>query len=195
MNAMRKTEEGFVGREWLFANIRDWLQNGDTLILLIVGDAGKSAAARQLFANALISMGSTAVALHVCNPDNKRTLEPAKFVLFVWFQVGRWLHERNQAGLLDPELSLSRCRSNPVSVFVEAVLLPLQKAPARVQASGLFRCGRVGRMPCHRRQHYCAAEQRSCPTLVAVLASSNYHVQEEPAPSQAVRAERLCAAD
>src|SRR5262249_19192823 len=70
----------FCGRQWLFHEIEDWLDNNsDERALLIKGDprTGKSAVVAELvFQNP----GGRALAYHCCQADTQATLDPARMI-------------------------------------------------------------------------------------------------------------------
>jgi hypothetical protein len=70
--------EGFVGREWMFADVDDWLARDASRALLIRADYGVGKSA---FLAELLERKAEAIAgWHFCQHDVKDTLHPATFV-------------------------------------------------------------------------------------------------------------------
>ena len=70
----------FAGREWLFKNIREWIEREggeQTLVLLATAGFGKSAFAAQLVE---YEMKSEIIAFHFCSNERTSNLDPTKFV-------------------------------------------------------------------------------------------------------------------
>lgn len=124
---LRKYRKDFVGRQWLFAEIEDWLAEGQQPALLIVGDPGigKSAIVATLVQQ---NPGGQVLAYHCCSADTPATLEPAAFVRNLAATIaGR--SDAYAAMLQDAALvqALQDADDDPASAFEAAILSPLHK--------------------------------------------------------------------
>ncbi|HUT90632.1 MAG TPA: hypothetical protein VMY37_14105 [Thermoguttaceae bacterium] len=124
--------KGFVGREWLFAQIDAWRHDADERALLIRGDAGvgKSAALAQL---AHTNPGGRVLAYHFCQADVPETLEPGRFVGSLAGMIARGLDSyaaRLEDSSIREALSPWRCETDPAGAFGEGVLGPLDALDA-----------------------------------------------------------------
>ncbi len=131
---VKEKRRGFVGRKWLFEEVRDWYGNTDgPQALLICADfgVGKSAFMAELASS---SHGVPIGAHHFCHHDTTETLNPATFVRSVAAQLAHVLSDYKAAVENDPEARdwLDRAQGDPASAFERAVVSPLNaiNAPA-----------------------------------------------------------------
>ena len=130
--------EGFVGRQWLFEEVRDWATNSDSeQALLICADygVGKSAFLAELLDTG--AAGLPVVAHHFCRADLNDTLAPGSFVRNLAGQLAmalpayRALVEANEAKELREKLDQAEHR--PLPALDQAVLAPLRRIEAPPQ--------------------------------------------------------------
>ena len=124
---LRKYRKDFVGRQWLFAEIDDWLAQDGQPALLITGDPGigKSAIVATLVQQ---NPGGQVLAYHCCSADTPATLEPAAFVRNLAATIaGR--SDAYAAMIQDAALvqALQDADDDPASAFEAAILAPLHK--------------------------------------------------------------------
>jgi len=121
------TREGFVGRDWLFDEVRGWYEDSDgAQALVICADfgVGKSAFMAELTFDA---HGLQIAAHHFCHYDTFDTLNPATFVSNVAAQLAASLPEYKSAVEVDPDARrwLEDVQLDPASAFERAVIGPL----------------------------------------------------------------------
>jgi len=129
---VEQKRKGFVGREWLFAQIDAWRNGGEQRVLLIQGDAGvgKSAALAHL---AHTNAGGRVLAHHFCQADIPATLEPGRFVGSLAGMIARALDSyaaRLADSSLHEALSPWRRETDPAGALGEGVLGPLDALDA-----------------------------------------------------------------
>ncbi len=117
----------FVGREWLFDEVRTWYRDGVGLqALMICADfgVGKSAFMAELAAGA---HGVPVTAYHFCHHDTIETLNPATFVRSVAAHLAAALPAYRSAVEADPDARrwLDEAQLDPASAFERAVVAPL----------------------------------------------------------------------
>ena len=116
---------GFTGREWLALELDRWLAHSAKRAFVIVGEPGigKSAIAAWL----ATSRDEEVAAVHFCDHQDKRTLDPHRFVASV---VGQ-LHGRmpDYAKRVD-ELCPGQRRETAAQAFVELVVEPAHRLAA-----------------------------------------------------------------
>jgi WD40 repeat protein len=131
--------EGFVGRHWLFEEIRDWLGAADNRAgrpwaLLIEADygVGKSALLAELIDRQVA--GIPVVAQHFCQFDALATLAPGRFVSSIAAQLAAALPAYRAAIEAEDAADLRRLLdapdADPIGVFDQAVLAPLAGIPS-----------------------------------------------------------------
>jgi len=124
---------GFVGRKWLFDEVRAWHLDAEGMqALLICADfgVGKSAFMAEL---ASAAHGVPVAARHFCHHDTIETLNPATFVRSVAAQLAATLPEYRAAVEGDPEARrwLDEAQLDPASAFERAVVAPLNAIDGR----------------------------------------------------------------
>jgi hypothetical protein len=128
----------FVGRDWLFSLIHDWLRNTNELALLIKGDpgVGKSSIIAEM---AFGRIAASAVITYCCQFDVPETLRPATFVRSVAFQCASSMPAYADA-IESPEVRrmLENVEVDPASAFELAVLEPLARLPRPREAAVLL---------------------------------------------------------
>jgi len=89
----RLTRE-FTGREWLFAQIDDWLTNDDSQMFLITGDpgTGKSAVMARL-----IAQNPAVTACHFCVSSLSDSLDPFRFACSIAAQLATQIDDYKMA--------------------------------------------------------------------------------------------------
>ena len=129
--------EGFVGREWLFAEVRAWARGGPEHALLITADfgVGKSAFLAELVDGSQEGHGPgiPIAAHHFCDHASDATLAPGEFVTSVATQLAHALPAYG-AALEADDAERSRARLNeanrdPSSAWDQAVVAPLARIP------------------------------------------------------------------
>ncbi len=123
---------GFVGREWLFDEVRAWSGDADgPQALLICADfgVGKSAFMAELASG---GRGVPIAAHHFCHHDTIETLNPATFVRSVGAQFAVAVPEYKSAVEADAEARrwLDDAQLDPASAFERAVVAPLNAISA-----------------------------------------------------------------
>ncbi|MEP6879400.1 MAG: WD40 repeat domain-containing protein, partial [Nitrosospira sp.] len=123
----------FVGREWLFRDIAEWLDAGLPRALLIRADfgVGKSALMAELVHR---NSGGVIAAWHFCQYDTHETLHPATFVRSLAAQFKASIPGFREAVEADITLQerLDRALTDPASAFEAAILTPLWKLEAPI---------------------------------------------------------------
>jgi WD40 repeat protein len=118
---------GFMGRQWLAAELNDWLASSSQRVLVLVGEpgAGKSAVAAWLCLSR-----AEVVGIHFCTQRNTRTLDPQEFVASL---VGQ-LHARlpGFAEVVEARRPEVR-RERAADAFRELVVEPAQLLAAQSQ--------------------------------------------------------------
>jgi WD40 repeat protein len=124
---LEERREGFHGREWLFEEVRQWLNATHPRALLIKADwgVGKSAFLSQLVR---ANPDASVVAWHFCQHDTKETLEAATFVRSLAAQLAEALPEYRRVVEDDPAMH-ERLAKDASSVLEAVVLNPLRKIP------------------------------------------------------------------
>jgi WD40 repeat protein len=126
--------QGFVGRSWLFEDVRAWALNPDPLApraLLIAADygVGKSAFLAELLATD--AAGLPVAAHHFCTSEQEATLTPALFVRNLAVQLAHALPAYRQAleaeEAKEPRQWLDEAERDPSRAFDQAILAPLLK--------------------------------------------------------------------
>jgi WD40 repeat protein len=124
----------FVGRSWLFADVRAWALNPDPRApqaLLIGADygVGKSAFLAELLATD--AAGLPVAAHHFCTSEQEATLTPALFVRNLAVQLAHALPAYRQAleaeEAKEPRQWLDEAERDPSRAFDQAILAPLLK--------------------------------------------------------------------
>lgn len=127
--------QGFVGREWLFEEVRAWATNPDSKQALLIGadyGVGKSAFLAELLDTG--AAGLPVVAHHFCRADISDTLEAGRFVRSLASQLAealpayRALLEADDAKELRE--TLDQANQKPLPAFDQAVLAPLRRIEA-----------------------------------------------------------------
>ncbi|AUT66447.1 DUF4062 domain-containing protein [Paraburkholderia terrae] len=118
---------GFVGRGWLFDEVRGWYNDSDgAQALMICADfgVGKSAFMSELTFDA---HGLQIAAHHFCHHDTIETLNPATFVRSVAAQLAASLPEYKSVVEGDPDACrwLEEVQLDPGSAFERAVIGPV----------------------------------------------------------------------
>lgn len=145
---LQEKRAGFVGRAWLFAEVRAWATSTDPTTaqaLLISADygVGKSAFLAELVANALEGGGPEGLgegqrgaglpiaAHHFCDHASSATLAPGEFVSGVAAQLARALPAYRAALEADaaggPRARLDQANRDPSGAWEQAVLAPLAR--------------------------------------------------------------------
>lgn len=116
----------FVGRDWLFRDIDDWLAKPAPRALLIRADfgVGKSAIMSELIKR---NPGGAIVGWHFCQHDTQDTLAPATFVRNLASQLAAALPAYRTLVEAEPALhdKLDRAGDDPASAFEAAIVGPL----------------------------------------------------------------------
>lgn len=124
--------KGFVGRSWLFEDVRAWALNPDPQApqaLLIAADygVGKSAFLAELLATE--AAGLPVAAHHFCTSEQEATLTPALFVRNLAVQLANALPAYRQAleaeEANEPRQWLDEAAQDPSRAFDQAILAPL----------------------------------------------------------------------
>jgi WD40 repeat protein len=127
--------QGFVGRQWLFEEVRAWATNPDSEQALLIGadyGVGKSAFLAELLDTG--AAGLLVVAYHFCRADISDTLEAGRFVRSLASQLAdalpayRALLEADDAKELRE--TLDQANQKPLPAFDQAVLAPLRRIEA-----------------------------------------------------------------
>jgi len=132
----------FVGREWLFKDIRTALENGSEKALILSAEMGygKSAVFKQIICaskdESALWLKERVVAFHVCRFDVKSTRSAARFVYrLAAFLITRlpgfkevFDSEVPQCGLI---FETFRCEDDIEACFDQAILMPLSKMQTR----------------------------------------------------------------
>jgi hypothetical protein len=127
--------QGFVGRQWLFEEVRAWATNPDSEQALLIGadyGVGKSAFLAELLDTG--AAGLPVVAHHFCRADISDTLEAGRFVRSLAGQLAdalpayRALLEADDAKELRE--TLDQANQKPLPAFDQAVLAPLRRIEA-----------------------------------------------------------------
>ena len=127
--------QGFVGREWLFEEVRAWATNPESEQALLIGadyGVGKSAFLAELLDTG--AAGLPVVAHHFCRADISDTLEAGRFVRSLAGQLAdalpayRALLEADDAKELRE--TLDQANQKPLPAFDQAVLAPLRRIEA-----------------------------------------------------------------
>jgi formylglycine-generating enzyme required for sulfatase activity len=128
-------QQGFVGRQWLFEEVRAWATNPDSEQALLIGadyGVGKSAFLAELLDTG--AAGLPVVAHHFCRADISDTLEAGRFVRSLAGQLAdalpayRALLEADDAKELRDKLD--HADQKPLPAFDQAVLAPLRRIEA-----------------------------------------------------------------
>ena len=119
---------GFVGRDWLFADVRDWLERGPERALVLRADfgVGKSAIMAELLRR---NPNGAVAGWHFCQHDTRETLHPATFVRSLAAQFRKTIPGYCEAIEADPALQerLDAAQDAPASAFETAILNVLAK--------------------------------------------------------------------
>jgi hypothetical protein len=102
----RQLRQGFIGRQWLFNEVKAWYGNpAASQALLIVADygVGKSAFMAELTATGKAGQGLPIAAHHFCDHNTAATLEAATFVRSVAAQLSVALPDYKAAVENDPQ--------------------------------------------------------------------------------------------
>jgi WD40 repeat protein len=127
--------QGFVGREWLFEEVRAWATNPESEQALLIGadyGVGKSAFLAELLDTG--AAGLPVVAQHFCRADISDTLEAGRLVRSLASQLAeslpayRALLEADDAKELRE--TLDQANQKPLPAFDQAVLAPLRRIEA-----------------------------------------------------------------
>ena len=128
---MADKREVFVGRDWLFTDIAEWLAAGHPRALLIRADfgVGKSAIMAELVHR---NPGAAIAAWHFCQHDTQETLRPATFVRHLAAQLKTSVPGYREAIDADTDLQerLDNALADPGSAFEAAILTPLSRLAA-----------------------------------------------------------------
>lgn len=127
-------KEDFVGRSWLYEDLKSTLSLLNTSVLLIIGEpgSGKSAVAANLICtrNSEHSIHENIIAYHLCQHYNKETQEPARFIKNIVDMMARRIPDYEKI-ILDTSLieilQRHNCESDPFKCFTEAIAIPLRK--------------------------------------------------------------------
>jgi WD40 repeat protein len=123
---MAEKREAFAGREWLFAEVDQWLTSGEQRALLIRADygVGKSAFVAEYVRR---HREDTVVAWHFCRHDEQRSLRPAVFVQSIARRMAQSLSAYREAveGNEDLQNKLAKADEDPAYALEEGVLAPL----------------------------------------------------------------------
>lgn len=130
--------EGFVGRDWLFAEVRAWARGGPERALLITADfgVGKSAFLAELVDRSREGhhgAGIPIAAHHFCDHATNATLAPGEFVSSVASQLAQALPAYRAALEADDaerlRARLNEANRDPSSAWDQAVVAPLARIP------------------------------------------------------------------
>jgi len=133
--------KGFVGRSWLFKDVRAWALNPDPQApqaLLIGADygVGKSAFLAELLATE--AAGLPVAAHHFCTSEQEETLAPARFVRNLAAQLANTVPAYRQAleaeEAKEPRQWLDEADQDPSRAFDQAILAPLLKIDPPITA-------------------------------------------------------------
>ena len=133
--------KGFVGRSWLFKDVRAWALNPDPQApqaLLIGADygVGKSAFLGELLATE--AAGLPVAAHHFCTSEQEETLTPARFVRNLAAQLANTVPAYRQAleaeEAKEPRQWLDEAVQDPSRAFDQAILSPLLKIDPPITA-------------------------------------------------------------
>lgn len=80
---LRRYGKSFIGRDWLFMQLEQWVKGGDTQLALIRADSGwgKSAFAAQLTTRLNVR------SVHFCTSSNIKTCEPSEWIKDLIYQL------------------------------------------------------------------------------------------------------------
>ena len=127
-------KENFVGRRWLYDEVKSKMTSSDIPLLLIIGEpgSGKSAVATHLICtrNSMPSIHDNIIGYHLCQHYNKETREPGRFIRNLVDMIARRIPEYERAilnGSLIEILERHNCESDPHKCFAEAIVMPLKK--------------------------------------------------------------------
>ena len=126
---------GFVGRGWLFDEVRAWASSGPEQALLLTADfgVGKSAFLAALIDNAGEHLGASLpiAAHHFCDHVSNGTLAPGEFVASVAAQLAAALPAYRAAIEADDaeqlRTRLNQASKDPSSAWDQAVVAPLAR--------------------------------------------------------------------
>ena len=124
---LEQKRQGFVGRDWLFAEIEDWRTRRAERSLLILGDPGIGKSA--IVAELVHRQPERVLAYHCCRADERSTLEPAKIVRALAAQVAQNCPEYAAAIPADA-ISEANCNTDPINAYARGILAPLRDLPA-----------------------------------------------------------------
>ncbi len=128
---MADKREVFEGRDWLFAEIAQWLAGGRSQAMLMRADfgVGKSAVMAELVHR---NPGGCVAAWHFCQHDTQETLQPGAFARSLAAQLATTVPGYRELIDADPALQerLDRALADPGSAFEGAVLAPLSRLSA-----------------------------------------------------------------
>jgi hypothetical protein len=127
---MEERRRDFVGRDWLFGRIDDWIQAGTSRALLVRADygVGKSALLAELVRR---KANGALAAWYFCQHDTRDTLLPATFVSTVVAQLAETVPGYREAIEATPALrdKVDRVLDDPPSTFEAAIVSPLHRLP------------------------------------------------------------------
>jgi len=110
----------FIGREWLFERVNDWIQSSSSKLLLITADVGlgKSAIAAQMTTKVNIR------GVHFCTRSNRRSCLPKTWILELIFQLAAQfdVYRKEIEQKSEPDWN-----NPPESLFRELIVEPLNK--------------------------------------------------------------------
>jgi hypothetical protein len=127
---LAEKRSGFTGRDWLFDDIRAWMEEASAPPLLIVGDPGigKSAIVAELVHR---NPEGRVVAFHCCQSNVPETLRPGRFVRSVAAMIAS-RHPKYEEMLDRPLyrelLAPGNCDNDPESAFEQGILEALSIA-------------------------------------------------------------------
>jgi len=120
-----------VGREWLFAWLRDWVDDPASRLLLVTAEAGfgKSALAAQMPAKLNVR------GVHFCSRSNDNSCSPGAWLGGLVYQLaGQFEPYREEiAGLDEPNFG-----GEPEALFRSLIADPLRRCRERLHADGIW---------------------------------------------------------
>ena len=128
---------GFVGREWVFREVENFLNASNVRGVLLVADPGwgKSAIIKRLIhsSNSSAVIHENIIGHHFCEYNEKPTRDGERFVKNLVQLISKKINEFQEIidndHLIKDELQ-SNCKKNPVKCFQKAIVQPLQKLDA-----------------------------------------------------------------
>lgn len=128
-NFLEEKRKGFVGRSWLFREIKTRLGTEGRKAILVVGGPGFGKSA---FVGAYLHRNpdGRVIAFHCCQSTTRETLNPSRFVRSVAGMIAS-RHPAYEALLDQPPyrdvLAEKNCNADPESAFEEGVLAALER--------------------------------------------------------------------